>query len=109
MAKDIQTAAKRPARFLVGAQSNDYSAQLADVSPERFFNDAEVFARTQLLNSEYDRLDRPINFWDVYNIEAEALGQPVIYPVAEHLEDIAFEIPERESFAEFQEKENNNR
>jgi uroporphyrinogen-III decarboxylase len=64
---------------VIGAQSNDHSAHLADVSPQRFFTDALTFARVQLLVTEYYRVDAPINFWDVYNIEAEALGQKVDY------------------------------
>ncbi|MEN8246231.1 MAG: uroporphyrinogen decarboxylase family protein [Thermodesulfobacteriota bacterium] len=66
--------------ILVGAQSNDHSAHLAGVSPRRFFTDAGVFARVQVLVSEYYDLDMPINFWDVYNVEAEALGQEIDYP-----------------------------
>lgn len=63
----------------IGAQSNDHSARLAGIPPQRFFTDAFTFARVQLLISEYYRLDAPITFWDVYNIEAEALGQKVDY------------------------------
>ena len=65
--------------MVIGAQSNDHSAHLAGVSPKRFFTDALTFARVQLLVTEYYRVDAPINFWDVYNIEAEALGQKVDY------------------------------
>ena len=64
---------------IIGAQSNDHSAHLAEISPNRFFTDALTFTQVQLLISEYYRLDAPINFWDVYNIEAEALGQKVDY------------------------------
>ena len=64
---------------IIGAQSNDHTAHLAGVAPQRFFTDALTFVRTQLLVSEYYRVDAPINFWDVYNIEAEALGQKVDY------------------------------
>lgn len=66
-------------RILIGAQSNDHSSKLAGVSAKRFFTDAEVFTRVQLLVTEYYGFDAPINFWDVYNIEAEALGQRVVY------------------------------
>ena len=66
--------------IIIGAQSNDHSARLADVSSKRFFTDALTFARVQLLATEYYGFDTPINFWDVYNIEAEALGQTVVYP-----------------------------
>ena len=64
---------------LIGAQSNDHSARLAGVSPRWFFTDARTFAQLQLLVTEYYRVDGLINFWDVYNIEAEALGQKVTY------------------------------
>jgi len=64
----------------IGAQSNDHSAHMAGVSSKQFFTDALTFARVQLLVTEYYRLDVVSNFWDVYNIEAEALGQNVIYP-----------------------------
>lgn len=66
-------------RVLIGAQSNDHSAHLAGVSSRRFFTEAYTFARIQLLVTEYYRLDTPINFWDVYNVEAEAMGQKVVY------------------------------
>jgi uroporphyrinogen-III decarboxylase len=74
------TPAIKTDHILIGAQSNDHSAQLAGVSSRRFFTDADTFARVQLLVSEYYRLDAPINFWDVYNVEAEALGQALVYP-----------------------------
>ncbi len=70
----------QPDRILIGAQSNDHSAYLAGVPPKRFFTDADLFTRVQLLVTEYYNLDVPTNFWDVYNVEAEALGQTVIYP-----------------------------
>lgn len=71
----------------IGAQSNDHSAYLAGVSPQRFFTDALTFTRVQLLVSEYYRFDALSNFWDVYNIEAEALGQSIVYP-AQGIPDI---------------------
>ena len=65
--------------IVIGAQSNDHSAYLAGISSKRFFTDAHTFARVQLLVTEYYQLDVLSNFWDVYNIEAEALGQKVVY------------------------------
>lgn len=56
----------------IAAQCNDHSARLAGVPAQRFFTDANIFARTQLLATEYYGLDAPNNLWDVYNIEAEA-------------------------------------
>ena len=64
----------------IGAQSNDHSARIANVPLKQFFTDAYLFARVQLLVTEYYRFDVISNFWDVYNIEAEALGQRIVYP-----------------------------
>ena len=68
-----------PAHVVIGAQINDHSAHLAGISSKQFFTDAHTFTRAQLLVTEYYRLDVLSNFWDVYNIEAEALGQNVVY------------------------------
>lgn len=72
--------ATEEAHVAIGAQSNDHSAHIAGVSSKQFFTDAHTFTRVQLLATEYYRFDVASNFWDVYNIEAEALGQRVIYP-----------------------------
>lgn len=64
---------------IIGAQSNDHSAHLAGISPERFLTDALLFTRVQLLVTEYYGFDAALNFWDVYNIEAEAMGQKIAY------------------------------
>ncbi|OEU63014.1 MAG: hypothetical protein BA867_01730 [Desulfobacterales bacterium S5133MH16] len=64
---------------IIGGQINDHSAFLAGVSPERFFTDATTFTQTQLLVTEYYKLDTLSNFWDVYNVEAEAMGQKIVY------------------------------
>ena len=63
----------------IGAQSNDHSACLAGVPSNYFYTDACTFSRVQILISEYYRVDSAINFWDVYNVEAEALGQKIVY------------------------------
>ncbi|CAB5125612.1 hypothetical protein D3OALGA1CA_2880 [Olavius algarvensis associated proteobacterium Delta 3] len=65
--------------IIIGAQSNDHTACLAGVPTERFFTDAATFVGTQLLVTEYYQFDTISNFWDVYNIEAEALGQKIVY------------------------------
>ena len=67
-------------RVLIAAQCNDHSARLAGVPARRFFTDAETFAHTQLLTTTYYGLDAPNNLWDVYNIEAAALGAELIVP-----------------------------
>jgi len=70
----------KAAHVIVAAQSIDHSAYLAGVPYERYYTDAHIFAKTQLLVSEYYQFDAPNNTWDVYNIEAEAMGQKIVFP-----------------------------
>ena len=63
----------------IGAQINDHSAYLFGVSADVFFKDADIFTQAQLLVTDYYKLDTLSNFWDVYNVEAEALGQKIVY------------------------------
>lgn len=82
MAKNVKTTrspSPQNAKIVIGAQSNDHSAYLSSVSTRQFFTNAHTFALVQLLVTEYYQLDVLSNFWDVYNIEAEALGQKVVY------------------------------
>ncbi len=64
---------------VVGAQINDHSAYLYGVQADLFFTDADIFTQAQLLVTDYYNLDTLSNFWDVYNVEAEALGQKIVY------------------------------
>ncbi|MFC1857798.1 uroporphyrinogen decarboxylase family protein [Thermodesulfobacteriota bacterium] len=64
---------------IIAAQCNDHSALLAGIPFRRFYTDAQTFTRVQLLVSEYYGFDAPNNTWDVYNIEAEAMGQKIVY------------------------------
>ncbi len=66
-------------RVRIAAQCNDHSCHLAGVSFQRFYYEARVFAGTQLAVSQYYGFDVPNNMWDVYNIEAEAMGQQMIF------------------------------
>mgnify|MGYP001814521409 FL=1 len=63
----------------IGAQINDHSAYLFGVSADVFFKDADIFTQAQLLVTDYYKLDTLSNFWDVYNVEAEAMGQKIVY------------------------------
>ena len=65
--------------IIIGGQINDHAAFLARVPTKQFFTDADIFTRTQVLVTKYYKLDTLSNFWDVYNVEAEALGQKIIY------------------------------
>ena len=65
--------------IVIGAQINDHSAHLFGVPSDVFFTDADIFTQAQLLVTDYYRLDTLSNFWDVYNVEAEALGQKIVF------------------------------
>jgi uroporphyrinogen decarboxylase len=78
--KEKKMAPHRVSHVVIAAQCNDHSARLAGVSSKRFFTDPLVFSRAQILVSEYYGFDAPNNLWDVYNIEAEAMGQSMVYP-----------------------------
>jgi len=77
--KNTATAPPKGNHVIIGGQINDHSAYLAGLPTRKFFTDADIFTRTQLLVTEYYKLDTLSNFWDVYNVEAEALGQKIIY------------------------------
>jgi len=82
MTTDTKTIIATPAQenhVIIGGQINDHSAFLAKEPSKRFFTDAEIFTQTQVLVTEYYKLDVLSNFWDVYNVEAEACGQKIIY------------------------------
>lgn len=74
------TAPQEGKHIAVAAQCLDHSPRLAGISSRRFFTDAPTFARTQLLVSEYYGFDFPNTLWDIYNIEAEAMGQRMVFP-----------------------------
>lgn len=69
----------KPKHVIIAAQCNEHSAWLAGIPFSKFFTDAHDFVQTQLLVSEYYGFDAPNNTWDVYNIEAEAMGQQIVY------------------------------
>lgn len=66
-------------RVPVYAQISVHSAKLAGESTLRFFSDAETFLRCELAADERYQIDAPTIHYDVYNIEAEALGAPLIW------------------------------
>ena len=66
-------------RTTIEAQSNNHTVKLLGIDSKRFITDPELFIKAQLLISAYYELDKPCMDYDVYNIEAEALGQEMIY------------------------------
>ncbi|MBI1986987.1 MAG: hypothetical protein HYS70_01390 [Nitrospinae bacterium] len=63
----------------VSAQSNDHTVFLLGLNARQFYTQPTVAVRAQLLVGEYYDLDLVPLSYDVYNIEAEALGQRLIY------------------------------
>lgn len=63
----------------VGAQMHDHAAHLAGVQKLKFYTDPRTFVETILWAVDYYELDVPSCLGDVYNIEAEALGQKMVY------------------------------
>ena len=63
----------------VFAQMHDHAARLAGVSVREFCTNPKTFVEVTVLASEYYQFDFPRLLCDGYNIEAEALGQKMIY------------------------------
>ena len=71
---------KSACQVAVGAQSNYLILLIWPVfQPTAFSRMPTRSSGFSLLVTEYYKLDVLSNFWDVYNIEAEALGQTVVY------------------------------
>ena len=66
-------------RVPVYAQISHHSARLAGVSTLQFFTDAQAFLECQLAADQIYGVDAPTIHYDVYNIEAEALGAKLIW------------------------------
>ena len=66
-------------RVPVMAQLAAHTLRLTGVEDRDFWSDPDVFLRSHLMASEYYRLDSPSTYFDVYNVEAEALGQPLVW------------------------------
>ncbi len=68
-----------PGRVPVMAQLAAHTLSLTGVEESRFWTEPRVFIESHLLASEYYALDVPSTYFDIYNIEAEALGQQMVY------------------------------
>jgi hypothetical protein len=61
------------------AQLAAHTISLTKVNEREFWSDPRVFLESHLLASEYYELDSPSTYFDIYNIEAEALGQKLVW------------------------------
>ncbi len=73
------TAPRERGRIEISAQMHDHCMVLAGVPAKAFYNDPEVNFKVGGAVAAYYGLDSPQAIGDVYNFEAEALGQPMIY------------------------------
>ncbi len=69
----------RPVRVPVYAQMPEHARRLAGVPASTFYTDAQVFAQVITAVTDYYDFDVLAPIYDVYNLEAEALGQPLVY------------------------------
>jgi uroporphyrinogen-III decarboxylase len=78
---DNFTAAKAgiPEYVPVFAQMHDHSAWLTGVPIQEYFTNPQTFVRSAILASEYYQFEFPMLVYNAYNIEAEALGQKLVY------------------------------
>jgi uroporphyrinogen decarboxylase len=68
-----------PAYVPIFAQMHDHAAWLTGKSIREYLTNPETFVRSTILASEYYQFEFPMLVYDAYNIEAEALGQRLVY------------------------------
>jgi uroporphyrinogen-III decarboxylase len=69
-----------PDRVPVYAQMHEFVLYELNADPRQFYTDPELLVRGTLEVMAAYGIDVPVLDYDVYNIEAEALGQEIIYP-----------------------------
>ena len=69
-----------PDRVPVYAQMHEFVFRNLKISPRSFYSDPELLVNRSLEMMAQFGIDVPVLDYDVYNIEAEALGQRIIYP-----------------------------
>ena len=80
MARLKQAATGRADCVPVTAQISHHAARLAGAATRAFYTDAETFLACQFCAIEQYQLDSLTTHYDFYNIEAEALGAPMVWP-----------------------------
>ena len=73
----------QPDEVPVMAQLAAHTLSLTGVGDQSFWSDPDVFLRSHLMASEYYRLDTPSTYFDLYNVEAEAMGQSLVWLAGE--------------------------
>jgi hypothetical protein len=75
----MQVNTEKERSFIFDAQITTHAINLTGVNAIDFLNDAKLFLDTQKYVFDYYGLDKLCTIYDVYNIEAEALGQKMKY------------------------------
>lgn len=76
-----------PDRVPVLTQMHEFAMKELGISPRQFYTTPELLAAGTLEIMEKYGIDVPVLDYDVYNIEAEAIGQAVVYS-DEHMPDV---------------------
>lgn len=63
----------------VQAQCGAHTARLTGVDVKKFLTSADLFVKSHLLVADYYEFSAPALTYDMYNIEAEALGQRLVW------------------------------
>lgn len=74
---DIKSISKK--RVTIEAQSNNHTIKLLGLNSNRFATEPKFFLKAQLAISAYYGFDKPCIDYDLYTIEAESLGQKMVY------------------------------
>lgn len=73
------TKGERPERVPVYAQHHEFSLARYGLSCREFYQDPELMVHCQLETCAEYGMDFPTVDWDCYNIEAEAMGQVIVF------------------------------
>lgn len=69
-----------PDRIPVSAQAHEHGLRLSGLAPREYYYDPRRLVETTLEVAQRYRFDLPLLTYDYYNIEAEALGQRLLFP-----------------------------
>ena len=83
---------ERPERVPVYAQHHEFSLARYGLSCREFYQDPDLMVHCQLETCEEFGLDVPTVDWDCYNVEAEAMGQVIVFD-EDNMPDVDREQP----------------
>ena len=75
----IQAAKGIPDQVPISAQMPEHVHWLCGLNTQDFYTQPVPFVKAMVAVHQYYQLDVVYLFYDIYNVEAEALGQPILY------------------------------